>query len=158
MRRLSGIIASSTLFLCSIAAAHAADPVIAFPSPIERSDFLRPAEHRDEFEPLRLLTSWCGICRQSMAMPGDIRSYLPLAYKGELTTIEPRYDQRIREQFSFAADKAGKFGGGAGYRVAVNEKFALRFEVRDFVFDRTLFGTTESTRNLELRTGFTVSF
>lgn len=59
---------------------------------------------------------------------------------------------------TFAGDEAFTINFGIGYRLLLNDWLALRFDARDYVFDRTLFGMEETTHNLELRTGFTVFF
>lgn len=58
----------------------------------------------------------------------------------------------------FAGDDEFTINAGAGYRLLINDWLAMRLDVRDYVFDRTLFGEKETTHNLELRTGFTVYF
>jgi outer membrane beta-barrel protein len=59
---------------------------------------------------------------------------------------------------TFAGDDNFTVNVGLGYRLLLNDWLALRFDARDYIFDRTLFAQDETTHNLELRTGFTVFF
>jgi outer membrane beta-barrel protein len=59
---------------------------------------------------------------------------------------------------TFAGDNAFTVNAGLGYRLLLTDWLAWRFDARDYVFKRTLFGTEETTHNLELRTGVTVFF
>ncbi len=58
----------------------------------------------------------------------------------------------------FAGDSAFTLNIGVGYRVLLNDWFAIRFDARDYIFDRNIFGKTDRSNNLELRTGFSVFF
>ena len=58
----------------------------------------------------------------------------------------------------FAGDSVFTLNAGVGYRVLLNDWFTIRFDARDYISDRDIFGSTERTNNLELRTGFTVFF
>ena len=59
---------------------------------------------------------------------------------------------------TFAGDNAFTVNAGLGYRLLLTDWLAWRFDARDYVFNRTLFGKDETTHNLELRTGVTVFF
>ena len=59
---------------------------------------------------------------------------------------------------TFAGDDNFTINVGIGYRLLLNDWLALRFDARDYIFDRTLFAQEETTHNLELRTGFSVFF
>jgi outer membrane beta-barrel protein len=59
---------------------------------------------------------------------------------------------------TFAGDDNFTINVGVGYRLLLNDWLALRFDARDYIFDRTLFAQEETTHNLELRTGFSVFF
>lgn len=58
----------------------------------------------------------------------------------------------------FGGDSYFTLNFGVGYRVLLNDWFAIRFDARDYVFDHDIFGETERVHNLELRTGFSVFF
>jgi len=58
----------------------------------------------------------------------------------------------------FAGDTVFTVNAGVGYRVLFNDWLAIRFDVRDYISDRNIFGSTERTNDLELRTGFSVFF
>lgn len=58
----------------------------------------------------------------------------------------------------FAGDSEFTINVGIGYRLLINDWFAVRVDARDYVFERDVFGEEERTHNLELRTGFTVFF
>jgi len=50
------------------------------------------------------------------------------------------------------------FNVGFGFRVLLNDKFALRVDMRDHVFSYDLLGVRQSSQNLELTTGFAFYF
>ncbi len=58
----------------------------------------------------------------------------------------------------FGGDSVFTLNFGVGYRVLLNDWFAIRFDARDYIFERDLFGEKERVNNLELRTGFSVFF
>jgi outer membrane beta-barrel protein len=58
----------------------------------------------------------------------------------------------------FAGDSVLTVNMGFGYRVLFNDWLAIHFDVRDYISDRDIFGDTERTNDLELRTGFSVFF
>lgn len=58
----------------------------------------------------------------------------------------------------FGGDSYFTLNFGIGYRVLLNDWFAIRFDARDYVFDHDIFGESERVHNLELRTGFSVFF
>ena len=58
----------------------------------------------------------------------------------------------------FAGDSVFTVNAGFGYRVLFNDWLAIHFDVRDYISDRNIFGSTERTNDLELRTGFSVFF
>ena len=47
---------------------------------------------------------------------------------------------------------------GAGYRLLINDTFALHLDVRDHIFDRDSFGTKEQTHNVQFNAGLTIFF
>jgi outer membrane beta-barrel protein len=47
---------------------------------------------------------------------------------------------------------------GAGYRLLLNDSFALRMDLRDHLFDRDVFGEDETTNNIEWSFGLTYFF
>jgi outer membrane beta-barrel protein len=59
---------------------------------------------------------------------------------------------------SFAQENFSTFNFGVGYRVLVNDWFALHFDMRDHVFDSDLLGKNQSTNNFETHVGMTVFF
>jgi outer membrane beta-barrel protein len=85
-------------------------------------------------------------------LPGEVFIGSKYAFKSDFYLIAGVGNTK------FAGDDAFTINAGAGYRLLVKDWVSLRLEVRDYVFDRTLFGQKESTHNLELRTGFTVLF
>lgn len=58
----------------------------------------------------------------------------------------------------FAGDSAFTVDLGAGYRLLLTDWLALHIDARDYIFDRSIFGSQDRSNNLELRTGFTVFF
>jgi len=58
----------------------------------------------------------------------------------------------------FAGDTEFTVNFGVGYRVLFNDWLGIRFDVRDYMSDRDVFGDSDRTHNLELRTGFSVFF
>ncbi|HEY3698063.1 MAG TPA: outer membrane beta-barrel domain-containing protein [Spongiibacteraceae bacterium] len=58
----------------------------------------------------------------------------------------------------FAGDSVFTVNFGVGYRVLFNDWLGIRFDVRDYIFDRDIFGERDRSNNLELRTGFSVFF
>lgn len=58
----------------------------------------------------------------------------------------------------FAGDSVFTINAGVGYRVLFNDWLAIHIDARDYISDRNIFGSTERTNNLELRTGFSVFF
>ncbi len=58
----------------------------------------------------------------------------------------------------FAGDQQLTFTWGAGYRVLASDWLALRFDVRDHMFESDLLGTNKLTHNLEVRTALSVFF
>ncbi len=59
---------------------------------------------------------------------------------------------------NFAGDDVFTLNAGIGYRVLLNDWFVIRFDARDYISDRNIFGSTQRTNDLELRTGFSVFF
>lgn len=59
---------------------------------------------------------------------------------------------------SFAQEKFPTFNFGVGYRILVNDWFALHFDMRDHVFDSDLLGKNQRTNNFETHIGATVFF
>jgi outer membrane beta-barrel protein len=58
----------------------------------------------------------------------------------------------------FAGDNAFTVNLGIGFRLLWNDWLAWHVDARDHLFDRSTFGDSERTNNLELRTGFSVFF
>lgn len=58
----------------------------------------------------------------------------------------------------FGGDSVFTFNFGVGYRVLLNDWFAIRFDARDYIYEHDIFGDRERVNNLELRTGFSVFF
>ncbi|MFT3929966.1 MAG: outer membrane beta-barrel domain-containing protein [Spongiibacteraceae bacterium] len=58
----------------------------------------------------------------------------------------------------FGGDSAFTVNLGVGYRLLLTDWLAIRVDVRDYLFDRDIFGETDRANNLELRTGFSVFF
>ena len=58
----------------------------------------------------------------------------------------------------FAGNSVFTVNFGVGYRVLFNDWLGIRFDVRDYISNRDIFGSSERTNNLELRTGFSVFF
>lgn len=58
----------------------------------------------------------------------------------------------------FAGDNAFTANLGIGFRLLWNDWLAWHVDARDHLFDRSTFGDSERTNNLELRTGFSVFF
>jgi outer membrane beta-barrel protein len=59
---------------------------------------------------------------------------------------------------SFAGDDYFTFTYGAGYRVLATDSIALRFDVRDHMFDIDITGEDKSTHNIEFNLGATWFF
>lgn len=59
---------------------------------------------------------------------------------------------------SFAGNDEFTVNFGIGFRMLFNDWLAWHVDARDYLFDRSVFGESESTHNLELRTGFSVFF
>lgn len=85
-------------------------------------------------------------------LPGEVFIGSKYAFKSDLYLIAGVGNTE------FAGDDAFTINAGIGYRLLLNDWFAIRVDARDYFFDRTLFGKEDSTHNLELRTGFTVFF
>jgi outer membrane beta-barrel protein len=58
----------------------------------------------------------------------------------------------------FAGDNAFTVNVGVGFRMLLTDWVAWHVDARDHLFDRSTFGKSERTNNLELRTGFSVFF
>ena len=58
----------------------------------------------------------------------------------------------------FLGDKWFTVSLGAGYRLLLNDSFALRMDLRDHLFDRDVFGEDETTNNIEWSVGLTYFF
>lgn len=58
----------------------------------------------------------------------------------------------------FAGDSAFTINIGVGYRLLFNDWLAWHVDARDYLFDREIFGSSERSNNLELRTGISVFF
>lgn len=58
----------------------------------------------------------------------------------------------------FAGDSSFTATIGVGFRMLLNDWVAWHVDARDHLFDRSTFGSSERTNNLELRTGFSVFF
>ena len=59
---------------------------------------------------------------------------------------------------TFAADDLFTVNVGAGYRLLINDSFAIRLDFRDHMFDTDLLGTSKTAHNLTGHIGFTVFF
>ncbi|WP_444920342.1 outer membrane beta-barrel domain-containing protein [Microbulbifer sp. CnH-101-G] len=59
---------------------------------------------------------------------------------------------------SFADEEHFTYNFGVGVRLLANDWLALRFDVRDHVFEHELFGEAQTTHNLSSQLGFTVFF
>jgi outer membrane beta-barrel protein len=57
-----------------------------------------------------------------------------------------------------ATQRRPTFNFGLGYRVFLNDHFALQVDLRDHVFSLDLLGVRESTQNIELTAGLAVFF
>jgi outer membrane beta-barrel protein len=58
----------------------------------------------------------------------------------------------------FGGDSAFTINVGVGFRLLVNDWLAWHIDARDYLFDRDLFGESEQSNNIELRTGVSVFF
>lgn len=58
----------------------------------------------------------------------------------------------------FGGDSAFTVNFGVGFRLLVNDWLAWHIDARDYMFDRNIFGKSERSNNVELRTGFSVFF
>jgi outer membrane beta-barrel protein len=58
----------------------------------------------------------------------------------------------------FGGESAFTINFGVGFRLLVNDWLAWHVDVRDYLFDRDLFGESEQSNNVELRTGVSVFF
>ncbi|HSB95570.1 MAG TPA: outer membrane beta-barrel domain-containing protein [Spongiibacteraceae bacterium] len=58
----------------------------------------------------------------------------------------------------FAGDSAFTVNFGVGYRMLLTDWLAWHIDARDYLFDRSIFGDSERSNNLELRTGISVFF
>jgi outer membrane beta-barrel protein len=58
----------------------------------------------------------------------------------------------------FAGDSAFTANFGVGYRLLLTDWFAWHIDARDYLFERNIFGESERSNNLELRTGVSFFF
>jgi outer membrane beta-barrel protein len=58
----------------------------------------------------------------------------------------------------FAGDSAFTVNFGIGYRLLLTDWLAWHVDARDYLFERSIFGESERSNNLELRTGVSVFF
>jgi outer membrane beta-barrel protein len=58
----------------------------------------------------------------------------------------------------FAGDSAFTINFGIGYRLLLTDWLAWHVDARDYLFERSIFGESERSNNLELRTGVSVFF
>lgn len=58
----------------------------------------------------------------------------------------------------FGGDSAFTINFGVGFRLLVNDWLAWHIDARDYLFDRNIFGESDRSNNVELRTGFSVFF
>ena len=58
----------------------------------------------------------------------------------------------------FAGDSASTFNFGLGYRMLLNDVFAIRIDFRDYIFEYNLLGEEERTNNFETTVGFSTFF
>lgn len=59
---------------------------------------------------------------------------------------------------TFAKESHATFNFGGGYRILLNDWFALHIDMRDHVFDSDLLGQNKRTNNFEATAGLTVFF
>lgn len=58
----------------------------------------------------------------------------------------------------FGGDSAFTFNVGIGFRMLITDWLAWHVDARDYLFDRDIFGESERSNNVELRTGISVFF
>jgi len=58
----------------------------------------------------------------------------------------------------FAHESFATFNFGGGYRILLNDWFALHIDMRDYVFDSDLLGQNKRTNNFEATVGMTIFF
>lgn len=58
----------------------------------------------------------------------------------------------------FGGDSAFTINFGVGFRLLFNDWLAWHIDARDYLFDRDIFGESERSNNIELRTGVSVYF
>jgi len=85
-------------------------------------------------------------------LPGEVfllsKHAMPAALYVVAGVGSTKFDQQRRPTLNF----------GFGYRVFVNNHFAVQLDLRDHVFSLDLLGKRESTQNLELTAGLAVFF
>lgn len=59
---------------------------------------------------------------------------------------------------TFANENYSTFNFGGGYRILLNDWFAVHIDMRDYVFDSDLLGQNKRTNNFEATVGLTVFF
>jgi len=59
---------------------------------------------------------------------------------------------------TFANENYATFNFGGGYRILLNDWFAMHIDMRDYVFDSDLLGQNKRTNNFEATVGLTVFF
>jgi outer membrane beta-barrel protein len=59
---------------------------------------------------------------------------------------------------TFANENHATFNFGGGYRILLNDWFAMHIDMRDYVFDSDLLGQNKRTNNFEATVGLTVFF
>jgi len=86
------------------------------------------------------------------ALPGEVFIFDDYAMKSDLYFIGGAGSTE------FLGDSWFTVSIGVGYRLLLNDWITWRIDVRDYIFDRDVFGQDETTNNIEWSTGVTFFF